>query len=41
MFEKWFGARMKAPLAGTCSVEIARVRYMKSAIQVITIRASS
>ena len=26
MFEKWFGARMNGPSAGTFAVEIARVR---------------
>ena len=26
MFEKWFGARMNGPSAGTLAVEIARAR---------------
>ena len=41
MFEKWFGARITGPEAGTLGAAIARVRYGPSAIGVITIRASS
>jgi hypothetical protein len=41
MFEKWFGARMSGPTAGTLSVPIARVRYGPIASGVMTMRASS
>jgi hypothetical protein len=41
MFEKWFGARMNGPSAGTFELLIARVRYMNTTGQVTTIRARS
>ena len=41
MNEKWFGARITAPLPGTFSVEIARVRRSVYAYSEVSTRMTS
>nr|WP_230316149.1 hypothetical protein [Conexibacter sp. W3-3-2] len=41
MLEKWFGARMNPPCAGTFCRPIARVRYSSSATGVSSTRAAA
>ena len=41
MNEKWFGARITGPRAGTFSAEIARVRKKLHAYSEVTMRTTS